>query len=83
MIQKEYGFLRLSSRLLKIAAWTFLLLGILSGIGTLFGAAQNIPRWMWIFIILVYVFGFFVVYVIAMIADLLLEMWQFLKKERF
>mgnify|MGYP001609672976 FL=1 len=83
MIQKEYGFLRLSSRLLKIAAWTFLLLGILSGIGTILGAAQNIPRWMGIFIILVYVFGFFVVYVIAMMADLLLEMWQFLKKERF
>ncbi len=82
MLQKNYGLLKLCSRLVKISAWTFLLLGVFSGVGTIFGLGQNIPRWMGVPIILVYVFAFFLVYLIALIADLCLDIWQFLKKER-
>lgn len=75
--------MRLCSRLIKIAAWTFLLLGASSGIATLVSPAGNTPRWMGVYFILICGFAFVLVYFITLIGDLLLEIWQFLKKERF
>lgn len=75
--------MRLGSRLIKIAAWTFLLLGLSSGLATLVSPELNAPRWMGVYYILIYGFAFLLVYFIALIGDLLLEVWQFLKKERF
>jgi len=83
MIRKDFGLLRLSSRLVKIVAWTFLLFGVIQGVGIIAGAAGGIPRWMGLFYIILYIGGFFFIYLMTMIADLLLEVWQFLKKERF
>ena len=83
MAERNFGFLRFSSRLIKIAAWTFLLLGVSSGIATLVAPAGNTPRWMGAYFIIIYVFAFFLVYFVTLIGDLLLEVWQFLKKERF
>jgi len=80
MKQKEFKFYKLSSRLVKIAAWTFLLFGISHGVG-LFFVGQ--ARWLGVPMIVLYAFGVFLIYLVAMIADLLLEIWQFLKKERF
>ena len=75
--------MRLGSRLIKIAAWTFLLLGVSSGIATLVSPSGNTPRWMGVYFILICGFAFALVYFITLIGDLLLEIWQFLKKERF
>lgn len=75
--------MRFCSRLIKIAAWTFLLLGASSGIATLVSPTGNTPRWMGVYFILIYGFAFLLVYFISLIGDLLLEVWQFLKKERF
>ena len=75
--------MRLCSRLIKIAAWTFLLLGASSGIATLVSPSGNTPRWMGAYFILICGFAFALVYFITLIGDLLLEIWQFLKKERF
>lgn len=83
MIKKDFNFLIFGSRLIKIAAWTFLLLGLASGIATIIAPAGNTPRWMGVYFIIIYIFVFFLVYFIASIGDLLLEIWQFLKKERF
>lgn len=83
MIEKNFGFIKMSSRLIKIAAWTFLLSGLTSGIATLIAPSGNTPRWMGAYFILIYAFSFLFIYFIAFIGDLLLEIWQFLKKERF
>ena len=83
MIEKNFGFIKISSRLIKIAAWTFLLLGVTSGMATLIAPSGNTPRWMGVYFILIYGFGFLLIYFITSIGDLLLEIWQFLKKERF
>ena len=83
MIEKNFGFIKISSRLIKIAAWTFLLLGLTNGIATLIAPSGNIPRWFGVCFILICAFGFLLIYFITSIGDLLLEIWQFLKKERF
>jgi hypothetical protein len=84
MREKDFGFLKMSSRLVKISAWTFFLFGIIqaaaiftrledkaisAGIGFLWAAVSAAI--------------FFTLYLISQSADLLLEIWQFLKKERF
>jgi len=83
MGEKRFGLMRLCSRLIKVAAWTFLLLGASSGIATLVSPSGNTPRWMGVYFILIYAFAFLLIYFISLIGDLLLEIWQFLKKERF
>lgn len=83
MIEKNFWFLKIGSRLIKIAAWTFLLLGIINGVAILISPSGNMPRWMGFCFIIIYSFGFLLVYLITFMADLLLEIWQFLKKERF
>lgn len=82
MIEKNLWFLKIGSRLIKIAAWTFLLVGVISGIATLIAPSENMQRWMGFYLIVIYSFGFLLVYLITFMADLLLEIWQFLKKER-
>jgi len=79
---REYiGFLRVSSVVVKIAAWIFLLLGIAGGGAVILGMVPGNPRWMGIVIIIIYAFSFFFFYFIAKIADLLVKIINEIKKE--
>jgi len=80
-MREHLGFLKASSVVVKIAAWIFLLLGILGGSSILFGAVPGNPRWMGLIILGVYIFMFFFLFLIAKIADLLIKIINEIKKE--
>ena len=61
-MREHLGFLKASSAVVKIAAWIFLLLGLLGGISITLGVVPGNPRWMGIVIIAVYAFLFFFLY---------------------
>ena len=83
MIDKNFGLLKISSRLLKIAAWTFLLFGGIQAIAIFIRLDKNIPLGMGFVWCIISASIFCLFYLITLMADLLLEIWQFLKKERF
>jgi len=80
-MREHLGFLRTSSVVVKIAAWIFLLLGLIGGIAVLFGLVPGNPRWMGVVILAIYAFFFFFFYIIAKIADLLIKIIKEIKKE--
>ena len=80
-MREHLGFLKASSAVVKIAAWIFLLLGLLGGISITLGVVPGNPRWMGIVIIAVYAFLFFFLYLMAKIADLLIKIINEIKKE--
>jgi hypothetical protein len=82
MIGKNYGFLRINSRLLKISAWTFLLFGLIQAVAILARLDKNIPIAVGFVWIIISGSIFLLFNMVTLIADLLLEIWQFLKKER-
>jgi hypothetical protein len=75
-MHEHLGFLRVSSIIVKVAAWLFLGLGLLGGTAVLVGAVPNYPRWMGLLVLAIYVFFFFFFYIIAKIADLLIKIIQ-------
>ena len=70
-MRKHLGFLKVSSVVVKIAAWIFLFLGIIGGLTILLGNVPGNPRWTGFIILAVYVFLFFLFYLVAKIADLI------------
>ncbi len=80
-MREHLGFLGVSSAVVKIAAWIFLLLGIVGGSSIILGWAPSYPHWMGIIILVVYAFFFFFLYLIAKIADLLIRIINEIKKE--
>ncbi len=85
MKEKNFSFLIMNSRLVKIAAWTFFLFGIIQAAALFFTrledkAASAGAGFLWLAVSAAI---FFTLYLISLSADLLLEIWQFLKKERF
>lgn len=70
-MREHLGFLKTSSTVVKIAAWIFLLLGVIGGVSIMMGAVPGNPRWMGAIILAIYAFMFFFFYLIAKIADLL------------
>ncbi len=68
MAQKT-RFLKVSSLAVKIAAWTFLLLGLLGGLPLVLGRVPGKPRIFGVIIITMYGFLFFFLYFVARIAD--------------
>lgn len=83
MVDKKYGLLKMSSTLVKISAWTFFLFGIIQAIAIfarLDKSASIGAGFVWLALCASI---FFFMYLASLSADLLLEMWQFLKKERF
>ena len=80
-MREHLGFLKISSVVVKIAAWIFLLLGVLGGISIILGKVPGNPPWMGVFILAVYVFFFFFFYLIAKIADLLTKIINEIHKE--
>ena len=80
-MREHLGFLKTSSAVVKIAAWIFLLLGLLGGVSITLGFVPNNPRWMGLVILAIYAFLFFFLFLIAKIADLLIKIINEIKKE--
>ncbi|MCX5711203.1 MAG: hypothetical protein NT060_04535 [Candidatus Omnitrophica bacterium] len=80
-MREHLEFLKVSSVVVKIAAWIFLFFGLISGISITLGLAQGYPRWMGLIILAVYAFFFFFFYIIAKIAELLIKIINEIKKE--
>jgi hypothetical protein len=66
-------FLKISSAILKVAAWIFLFLGLSGGLSLLLGRVPEYPRWLGIILAAAYAFVFFVLYIIAKVAELLIK----------
>ncbi len=80
-MREHLGFLRTSSAAVKIAAWIFLLLGLIGGVSVILGLVPGQPRWTGFVILAIYAFSFFFFYLIAKIADLLVKIINEIKKE--
>lgn len=80
-MKEHLGFLKTSIAVVKIAAWIFLLIGIAGGITLFFRDVAEDVRWVAIFGAIVYVFLFFLLYLFAKIADLLIKIINEIKKE--
>ncbi|MEK6727823.1 MAG: hypothetical protein AABY28_04020 [Candidatus Omnitrophota bacterium] len=80
-MREHLGFLKTSSAVVKIAAWIFLLLGLLGGVSITLGLVPPYPRWMGVVILAIYAFLFFFLFLIAKIADLLIKIINEIKKE--
>lgn len=72
-MREHLGFLKTSSAVVKIAAWIFLFLGIFSGIFMFSGRVTGKSPVDGLVNLLVAVFFFFLFYIIAKIADLLVK----------
>ena len=80
-MREHLGFLKVSSAVVKTAAWVFLILGLVSGITIILGKTANNPRSMGVVILVLFIFSFFFFYLIAKIADLLIKIINEIKKE--
>jgi len=80
-MREHLGFLKASSAVVKIAAWIFLLFGVTSGVYILFGRMAGKGILEGSIIICLYTLLFFVLYIIAKIADLLVKIINEIKKE--
>jgi len=80
-MREHLGFLKASGTVVKIAAWIFLLLGVIGGVSIILGLVPGNPRWMGFIILAIYAFAFFFFFLIAKIADLLVKIINEIKKE--
>jgi hypothetical protein len=85
-MRQYLGFLKVSSVVVKIAAWILLFFGGIGGIAVLFGiGSANLgvayPRWVGAIILATYAFIFFFFYLVAKIADLLVKIINEINKE--
>lgn len=80
-MHEHLGFLKVSSAVVKTAAWIFLFLGIIGGLSILLGLSPEYSRWKGIVVWAVYAFAFFFFYLTAKIADLLIKIIREIKKE--
>ncbi|MCX5693750.1 MAG: hypothetical protein NT014_01250 [Candidatus Omnitrophica bacterium] len=72
-MQKYLFFLKCSSVVIKVAAWIFLFFGAMGSVPLFLGKFPDSPRWMGLVILAVYLFIFFVFFLIAKMADILVE----------
>jgi len=80
-MREHLGFLKISSVVVKVAAWIFLFMGVVGGVSILLGLAPGNPRWMGLIVLAIYAFSFFFFYLIAKIADLVIKIINEIKKE--
>ncbi|MCX6737256.1 MAG: hypothetical protein NTX26_00730 [Candidatus Parcubacteria bacterium] len=80
-MREHLGFLETSSVVVKVAAWIFLLLGIIGGVSIMMGLVPTNPRWTGLVILALYAFLFFFFFLIAKMADLLIKIINEIKKE--
>jgi len=79
-VREQLGFLKVSSVVVKIAAWIFLVMGIIGGVTLLSGFIPGNPRWMGLVLLAIYVFFFFFLSLVAKMADLLSKIINEIKK---
>ena len=79
-MREHLGFLKVSSVVVKIAAWIFLVMGIIGGVTLLSGFIPGNPRWMGLVLLAIYVFFFFFLSLVAKMADLLSKIINEIKK---
>ena len=72
-MREDLRFLKISSAILKVAAWIFLFLGLSGGLSVLLGRLPEYPKWLGIVLAAAYSFVFFVLYVIARVTELLIK----------
>ncbi|MCX5697942.1 MAG: hypothetical protein NTU54_08275 [Candidatus Omnitrophica bacterium] len=76
------GLLKVSSAVIKIAAWIFLLMGLVASTFIMLRyTGQEIPRLMGPVVLIIYVLVFFFLHLVAGIADLLLKLSEQCKRE--
>ena len=81
-MRRQISFLKISSAVVKVAAWIFLLIGIIAGGVVIFGkGSTDIPRLMGPVVLAVYLLLFFFLYLIASTADVVAELYNQSKKE--
>lgn len=80
-MREHLGFLKTSSVAVKIAAWIFLIFGVLGLVSLFLGKSTGYPVAMVIMGSIIYIFFFFLFYLIAKIADLLIKIINEIKKE--
>ena len=80
-MREHLGFLRTSSVVVKVAAWIFLLIGIFGAMSIFLKESTGYSRLTIVFGSALYIFFFFLFYIIAKIADLLVKIINEIKKE--
>jgi len=70
-MQENISFLRISSVVVKTAAWIFLCLGLFAAVSILFGLVPGTARWVGIVFLITYSFTFFFFYLVAKMAQIL------------
>jgi hypothetical protein len=80
-MRQHLEFLETSSAVVKFAAWIFLVFGLVGGIPIILGQVPNRPVWTGFVAMAVYIFFFFLFYLIAKIADLLVQIINEIKKD--
>jgi len=80
-MRQHLGFLKVSSAVVKVAAWIFLLLGISGGILIVAGKVPDKSILEGMINLGVAVFFFFFFFLIAKIADLMIKIINEIKKE--
>ncbi len=80
-MREHLGFLKLSSVVVKIAAWIFLLIGLFLLTSPFFLKGSGYPKKILLFYSAIYIFFFFLFFLIAKIADLLGKIINEIKKE--
>jgi hypothetical protein len=80
-MREHLGFLRASSAVVKVAAWIFLLVGLLGGVSIFLKQPAGYNKLLVLFGSTIYMFFFFLFYLIAKIADLLIKIIHEIKKE--
>lgn len=80
-MREHLGFLKTSSTVVKIVAWIFLLLGLLGLVSLFFNKELGYPASMVVLGSVLYIFLFFLIFLIAKMADLLVKIINEIKKE--
>jgi len=80
-MRQHLEFLELSSAVVKFAAWIFLVLGLVGGIPLILGKVPGEPVAKGVIGLAMCAFFFFLFYLIAKIADLLVLIINEIKKE--
>lgn len=80
-MREHLGFLKTSSVVVKVAAWIFLSMGVVGSLAIFFGKVAGKGRLEGAVNLALAVFFFFLFYLIAKIADLLVKIIHEIKKE--
>ena len=72
-MRKYLGYLKCSSVVIKVIAWIFLFLGLVGATSLFLGRVPGNPRWMGIVILAFYSFVFFFFFLVAKMADILVQ----------